>query len=86
MAGRKVKAVRVNDELIPCLSNATVAGSYWQSENDDLAIYVEERVVYFDLSRFPDIQLLVTENDPRICRGVSDARSGSFWLKYTDLG
>ena len=83
-AGGKVKAVRVNDELIPCLSN--VAGSYWQSENDDLVIYVEERVVHFDLSRFPDIQVLVTENDPPICRAVSDVRSGSFWLKYTELG
>src|ERR1700733_7017342 len=62
-AGRKLRAVRVNDELIPCLSEASLAGSYWQYDNTDLVIYVEERVVHFNLSRFPDIEVLLTEND-----------------------
>ena len=61
-AGRKLKAVRVNDELIPALSEATAAGSYWQCDNSDLVIYVEERVVHFNLSRFPDIEVLLTED------------------------
>jgi hypothetical protein len=60
-AGRKVKAVRVNDELIPSSSKSTGAGSYWQSDNVDLVIYVEQRVVHFDLSRFPDIEVVSTE-------------------------
>jgi len=54
----KVKAVRVNDEFIPCLSKAAAGESYWQSNEADLAIYVEERVLDFDLSRFPDIQVV----------------------------
>jgi hypothetical protein len=61
--GRKVRAVRVNDEIIPCLSEASLAGSYWQCDNTDLVIYVEERVVHFNLSRFPDIEVLLTEQD-----------------------
>ena len=62
-AGRKLKAVRVNDELIPCLSEASLAGSYRQFENTDLVIFVEERVLHFNLSRFPDIEILLAEND-----------------------
>jgi hypothetical protein len=53
----KVKAVKVNDELIPCLSKATGAGSHWQCDTAELVIYVEERVVDFDLSRFPDVRV-----------------------------
>lgn len=60
-ASRKVKAVKVNDELVPCLSKATAAGSYWQCDNADLVIYVAESLLDFDLSRFPDIQALLTE-------------------------
>jgi hypothetical protein len=62
-AGKTIQAVRVNDELIPCFSQAGgVAESYWLVANTDLIIYVAERVVRFNLSRFPDIQLLLTED------------------------
>jgi hypothetical protein len=62
-AARKLRGVRVNDELIPCAGEASLAGSYWQCDNTDLVIFVEERVVHFNLSRFPDIEVLLTEND-----------------------
>jgi hypothetical protein len=59
-ASKKVQAIKVNDELVPCLSQATAAG-YWQCDNADLVIYVAESVLDYDLSRFPDIQALLTE-------------------------
>jgi hypothetical protein len=59
-AGRKLRTVRVNGELIPCLNEASLAGSYWKCDSTDLVIYVEERVVHFNLSRFPDIEVLLT--------------------------
>lgn len=58
-AGGRVKAVRVNDELIPCSSESTEGGSCWQCDTADLVIHVEERVVHFNLSRFPEIQALL---------------------------
>jgi hypothetical protein len=47
----EIRAVRVNDELIP--------GSHWQFDHADLVIYVEERVVNFNLSRFPNVEALL---------------------------
>jgi hypothetical protein len=52
----------VNDSLIPGLSKATEAGSHWQYDNADLVIYVEEKVVHFNLSRFPEIHVFLLEN------------------------
>ena len=52
----KIKALRVNDEVIPCLSQPATAGSYWQCDATGVIVYVEERVVQFDLSRFPSVQ------------------------------
>jgi hypothetical protein len=51
-AADKIKAVRVNHEPIPSLN--------WQVANTDLIIYVPERAVHFNLSRFPDIELTLT--------------------------
>ena len=53
----KIKTVKVNDELIPCFSKAATPGSHWKCDTANLVIYVEERVVDFDLSRFPDVQV-----------------------------
>jgi len=55
----RVKSVRVNGELIPYVSKATVAGSYWQYDNADLVVDVEEKLLGFNLSRFPEIQALL---------------------------
>ena len=63
-SGGEIKAVRVNDEIIPRLSKSPAAGSYWQRTNADLLIYVKESVVHFDLSRFPDVEVVFTETDP----------------------
>jgi hypothetical protein len=61
-AGGRIRAVRVNDELIPCSSKSTVAGSYFHYDTAGLVIHVEERVVRFNLSRFPEIHALIAEN------------------------
>ena len=62
---QKVEAVRVNDELIPAGGRPSVAaaGSYWESDRGGLAIYVPEAVIHFNLSRFPEIRVLLAEND-----------------------
>ncbi len=57
-AAGRIQAVRVNGELMPCCGKAAGAGSYWQCTKTDLVIYVEERVLSFDLSRFPNVQVL----------------------------
>ncbi len=62
-ATARIKSVRVNDELVPCLSPATVAGAHWRCDGTDLIIYAEEKALYFNLSRFPHIQALLTEKD-----------------------
>jgi hypothetical protein len=51
-AADKIETVRVNHELIPSPN--------WQVANTDLIIYVPERVVHFNLSRFPDIEVMLT--------------------------
>ncbi len=66
----KVEAVRVNDELILAGGRPSVAaaGSYWESDPAGLAIYVPEAVIHFNLSRFPDIRVLLAENDSALRR------------------
>lgn len=62
---QKVEAVRVNDELIPAGGRPSVAaaGSYWEPDRGGLAIYVPEAVIHCNLSRFPEIRVLLAEND-----------------------
>lgn len=56
----RVQAVRVNDEPVPGWGTSDMAGSYWKYNQGDLIIYVEQSVVHYNLSRFPDVEVLLT--------------------------
>jgi hypothetical protein len=73
---QKVEAIRVNDELIPPGGRPSATGSYWESDPAGLAIYVQEAVIHFNLSRFPDIQALIAENDSPAWHLVTAGISG----------
>jgi hypothetical protein len=73
---QKVQAIRVNDELLPPAGPPPVTGSYWEPHSAGLAIYVQEAVIHFNLSRFPDIQALLAEDHSSAWHLVTAGISG----------